>query len=90
MLRYGQGNGNRCVAIRFEAQWIECWHKYPKVNHLFVPATRHTLAEDIESLRKQPDKAILIARNASSITQKYLSLDHSQKMFEEALLDRCE
>ena len=79
-----------CVPIRFETQWIECWHKHLKVNHSFVPATRHTLTEDIDSLRKQPDKAIFIARNASSITRKFLSLNHSQKMFEEAWFDRCE
>lgn len=78
----------RCVPIRFECRWEECWHDDLMQDIHFVHASRHTLKNIIEQLRSHPLESSRIAENAAEFVRAALTKKVMQKKFENVLLQR--
>ena len=80
----------RCVPIRFETQWQECWHQLIHEGEHFVAANRHNLGTVIDAVRSAPGMAQAIANAAGEVARGLLSPAGAQQMFEAAWLRRVE
>jgi hypothetical protein len=80
----------RCVPIRFETQWQECWHQLIHEGEHFVAANRHNLGDVIEALRSRLRTTQAIAAAAGTMARDVLSPAGAQRMFEGAWLRRVE